>query len=297
MSGSRKVFIYNSAGAAQPSVDDLNTLLTTSETIFPSRPDVVMRDFAFRFDGLSNPVFVVPGGSTSAIGTKSKAEIERIKHHFKDDFSYIGVCAGAYLGAANADLFYTTHKLEQIGMGFEKAPYFYSTQDIEVAFNIIEDYQAFGAFYPDLSHLGTPGKVGMPYRVSVSLSETQKELSQLYLAGPALVSHKPPEVKSSTEIVATYVGYRNYTLFRKDKSDKPLAAIVRTSPEEKIGGKLLAATHIETCVENSALLKLFKSSTPANAALAKEEYELLVKEQQDTRKCIESLLKDTLQIR
>jgi glutamine amidotransferase-like uncharacterized protein len=297
MSESRKVFIYNDIGTAQPSVNDLNKLFLTSESIFPSRPDIVMGNFAFNMDGLVDPVFVVPGGSTSAIGLKLKPQIDRIKYHYKKNFSYIGVCAGAYLGAANAELYLTTHRLDQLGMGFEEAPYVVSTQNAKIALNMIEDFQAFGAFYPDQSHLGTPRKEVMPYRVSLSLSATQKELSQLYLAGPAFVSRQMPDEKSSTDVVATYVGYRNYTLFKQNTSDKPLAAIVRTLPEEKIGGKLLAATHIETCIESSELLSIFKSGTSANAALGKETYRLLVEEQEGTRAFVESLLRDTLKVR
>ncbi|EKD55273.1 MAG: hypothetical protein ACD_60C00019G0003 [uncultured bacterium] len=297
MTTSRKVFIYQGAGVGPLSTADLNSLFTTSKDIFPSRPDVTLRNFDFNMDDLTDPVFVVPGGSTSLIGNKLKSQMDKVKIHFKENFSYVGICAGAFLGAPDADLFVTTHRLsKENSKKFEPAKPFSSTKKLGIALNMIDDYQAFGAFYPDDSHLNAPPKELMPYRVTLSFVQSKRELSQLYIAGPAFI---PSEEKQSSEIVATYVNHKNYTLYSNGKyqPNKPLTAIVRKQFEKKQGGIFLAATHIETCVPDSKLLTLFNQNSIKNAALDKEDYDLLIKEQKDTRTQIECLLQESLKLR
>ncbi len=298
MPDTRKVIIYNGPGTAEISVDDLYTFFITSEKIFPSRPDVLKDDFDFNLSGLTDPVFVVPGGSTSAIGMRLKPQIDKIKSHFQENFSYVGVCAGAYLGAANADLYVTTYDLDETGKKFLEPLYITSTTRVKIACNIIENYRAIGAFYPNNNYLGATLKKRIPYRVSLAMNYSHKELSQLYLEGPGFISDSKGEEKTSSDVVATYMGYEKFSLFNTEptKTIKSLAAIVRTPPQHKIGGKLLVGTHFETCVQGSKLLSFLEKERPCNAALAKEEYALFLKEQKETQTYFESLLSDTVKL-
>lgn len=296
MSETRKVFIYNGTGASFDSALDLNELLSTDK-IFLGRPDVALTDFNFNMDGLSDPVFVVPGGSTSAIGYILAPIMTKIKMKFGDNFSYVGVCAGAYLGAADAELFYTTHKLDNKRQEFEPACFIWSTKEQNYAFSIIEDYKAYGAFYPDNTYLYSPAKMLMPYKVDISLSENNVELNQLYVSCPLFL---PDEKHSSsrTEVAAVYTNASQYRFFSTQNlplSSKP-AAIVRQLPKENADGKLLAATHIETCVENSRLLHFFKESSENNIALPESQFTLLSDEKKTAKPYIESLLRETLKV-
>jgi len=295
MADSRKVFIYNAEGTGPLSTADLNELFTTGENIFTNQPDVSLRNFDFNVDGLENPVFVVPGGSTSLIGKKLKPQIDKIKSSLGENFSYVGVCAGAFLGTTDAQLYYTTHELDSIYRTYQPAVFVGSTKTMEMALGMIDGHEAIGAFYPNDSQLGATPKTLMPYHVTLSLTKDNKQLSQLYVAGPGFISCKKDEEKHSSEIVATYVDHRNYTVYGKQKVDQ-LAAIIRTSPQEKKGGRFLSATHIETCVEKSKLLNLFKSDGKNNASLNKNEHDLLTKEQKNLKSQVESLLHESLKL-
>lgn len=287
---SRKVFIYNGFGTGPLSTEDLHTLFT-SETIFPSRPDVTLSEFNFNMTGLTNPVFVVPGGSTLQIAHKLKSPIGAIKSHFKEDFGYIGVCAGAFLGAAEAELYLTTHELDSHSGQFEVLD-LDPPKKMKIAFNMIENYRAVGSFYPSQCYLGIPPKEFVPYRVSLAFDQTELPLSQLYLQGPAFFSSRLREEKSCSKVIATYAGYEKYHLFNshlKPSLGIP-AAIVHTPAQEKRGGRLLAATHIETCVKQSKLLAFFKENIP------EKDYNVLISEQKQAQHCVENLLRDTLKL-
>ena len=138
----RKVFIYNATGTWPLGVDDLSTLFTTSEKIFPDcQPDVMKCDFNFNMSGLLDPVFVVPGGSSTVqIGMKLKEQIAKIKSHYGNNFGYVGVCAGAFLGASDAELFVTSHKINDKNPdSFEPPQNFVSTKKTKLAFNVLEN--------------------------------------------------------------------------------------------------------------------------------------------------------------
>jgi glutamine amidotransferase-like uncharacterized protein len=296
MSESRKVFIFNGEGTGPNSTADLNELFSTSGKIFPVRPDVSATHFNFNMDGLSDPVFVVPGGSTSVIGRNLRPAMDKIKNNFGKKFSYVGICAGAYLGTADAELFYTTHKLDKEKQQFEPAFFIWSTAQAKAAFNLIDDYKAYGAFYPDNSHLYSLPKDLMPYQVTISLTENNLDLHQFYQSGCLFLpaeNHQAP----TSEIAAVYANAHQYRFFSKKNLPLPAKppAIIRQLPTENTGGTFLAGPHIETtCVDNSRLLNLFKESSPKNAALPSTQYNLLVNEKNKAKPYIESLLQETL---
>ena len=138
----------------------------------------------------------------------------------------------------------------------------------------------------------------MPYSLPIAFNQSKRPLPLLYLHGPALFLSGDAKA-SGEEVVATFVEGENYKKSNSHFSalaDKPLAAIVRKLPTEKSGGKLLSCVHIEACVPNSSVLKFFQYKTPQSPALKKEEYDLLVSEQKETREQVETLLRDTLKV-
>ncbi|WED41966.1 BPL-N domain-containing protein [Legionella cardiaca] len=284
----RKVFIYNDIGTGPNSTSDIKELFT-SKDIFSSTPDVLEKNFDFNMDGLSNPVFVVPGGSTTLIGHRLKPQMDKIKIQFKDRYGYVGVCAGAYLGVSDAELFHLHYEPMKEN---PKASFLCSTNTIKIALDMINDYGAFGAFYPNEKHRFETTKELIPYRVSISSTKTNREFSQLYVAGPAFY---PIDDKPRAQVMAYYKNSNQYTLFSNSHSNfNSLPAIICRAPTEKSGGKFLAATHIETCIKNSKLLRFFKQEGLKHNSLQEGEIEILESEQELARGEIELMLKEAL---
>ncbi|MBX3708289.1 MAG: hypothetical protein KIT56_04435 [Gammaproteobacteria bacterium] len=297
MAASTKVFIYNAQGADQESVNDLKELFTTSKKIFPHSPDVQENDFNFNLSGLSNPTFVVPGGSSMWIGIAIKPVTDKIKFDLDGNFNYVGICAGAFIGTENAYLSHANHTLN-LNSTFNEPSFLYTTQEIKTNLAIISDYEAAGAFYPNDSHINTPQKkMYMPYRVNLSLQHSNQRLEQLYVAGPGFIPLAKQSSEQPSEVVATYADRESYTLNYNKTTTKTmdsLPAMIRKKPQGKQGGIFLSGTHIETCVKGSKLLKFFETSTKDGASLSKTDYETLENEQDKARDIVESLLGKTL---
>jgi glutamine amidotransferase-like uncharacterized protein len=292
MAMSSKVFIYNAQGASASSAEDLKELFT-SENIFVNRPDVQLSDFNFNPSGLNTPTFVVPGGSTTQIGTRVKPQISKIRSTLGDNFNYVGVCAGAFIGTRPADLFFTTHKYSFQNGGLEEPVFFLTTEDNKVNLDFITDYKAVGSFYPHDGHKHSTPKTYMPYRVNLSLTENNSKLSQLYVAGPGFI---PVNDNGQSSVVATYTDCESYMFPYEKESTKVnhFPAIISSKPSEDKGGVFLSGTHIEACVPNSRFLTFFKTAEKHNSALKAEEYDAFVLEQAETRATVESLLSKTL---
>ena len=206
MPQSPKIFIYNGLGTAEPLVADLKELLTVNN-IFPEKPDVTTCDFSFNPEGLSKPMLVVPGGSTSVIGLKIQSQMAKFKSLFDENFHYLGVCAGAFLGANDADLFLATHEYDKKSGELKDPEFFISTKSIKVNFSAIDDVNACGAFYPhDKYFKNERGKKYMPYRVSLQLNSNEK-INQVYLAGPGFFKQ---HTEQKSEVVATYSDKESY---------------------------------------------------------------------------------------
>ena len=294
MTASTKVFIYNGLGASALSADDLQALLT-SNTIFSSRPDIKLCDFNFNAAGLSKPLFVVPGGSTSIIGNQLKPKLATIEETLGKHYHYLGICAGAFIGTHNADLFITSHKQDTNGNQHQPPSFFMTTQEVSAELNLLSDFKAIGSFYPNDSYLRQPPKKYMSYRVNVNLSESGEKLAQLYVAGPGFVALNKEGTNQHTEVVASYAERDSYTFpYENSKvSVKQFPAIIRQLPTEKQGGVFLSGTHIESCVKNSAMLGFFKQASTDNAALNDADYRALEAEQDKSRMVVEQWLKGT----
>jgi glutamine amidotransferase-like uncharacterized protein len=290
MASSTKVFVYHSHGASPQSAGDLKELLLTSSNIFAQRPDVQLSDFNFNVTGLTIPTFVVPGGSTNAMASVVQPFINDRRNILGDkfNFNYVGVCAGAYIGAESADLFHTPHKRNRLLERYEP-PIFLDVPNNN-SLGLIPDYKAIGAFYPNDSHERSFPKDITAYRVELSLDEKKEKLAQLYVGGPGFA---PLENSTSdgTKVIARYADNNSYT-FEYTKTEKKtiehLPAMVRRK------GVFLSATHIEACVPNGEFLKFFKSSGETHNGLHKRDYDAFISEQDETRQTVESLLRQTL---
>lgn len=292
MTSSTKVFIYNGLGTSPYSTDDLKALLT-SDNIFSGHPDIQLCDFNFNATGLVKPVFVVPGGcSTSAIGRQLKPKLAAIEEILGKNYHYLGICAGAFIGTSNADLFLTTHKQDNNSAQLMPPMFLVNTKDTDAELNLISDFKAVGSFYPNDSYLRQPPKDYIAYRVNLNLSQSGNKLSQLYVAGPGFV---PLKNNHDTEVVASYAERARYTFPYEDYevSVKQFPAIIRQLPTENQGGVFLSGTHIESCVKNSRMLRFFKQASADNAALNEADYSALKTEQDQTRVVVEQLLRST----
>jgi len=290
MAMSSKVFIYNAKGASSPSAEDLKELFS-SKNIFVKKPDVQLSDFNFDPSGLSTPTFVVPGGSTIALSHYIKPRIDKMRGIIKNDFNYVGICAGAFIGANSADLFHTSHQYNDQQESLDE-PSFLFTIDENMNLNLVTDYKAVGAFYPHDGHKNpAPKKQYMPYRVNLTLAETKEDLPQLYVSGPGFFStNRRPQ----SSVVATYADCNTYTFpYEKEKMQiNSFPAMISSKPSEGKGGVFLSGTHIETCVPNSKLLTFFKSPGLQNAPLNALDVSAL--EQAEARATVESLLSKSL---
>jgi glutamine amidotransferase-like uncharacterized protein len=299
MRSSAKVFIYNGPGSAPQSISDLQELFS-SENIFPCKPDVSITPFDFNPTGLNFPTFVVPGGSTSTMGRSLKPSMDKIKLELKEQFNYLGICAGAFIATIDADLFFTMHEYDNnSNYGRLSPPIFFTTTRKEKAnLDFISDFKACGAFYPNDTYLYQKdgSKDYMPYSVNISFSQTQSQqiLPQLYVAGPGFFSL--PNVNRRSEVIATYHDKSRYIFSYSKHENKCITnfpSIIRKKPQDQEGGVLLSGPHLEACVTNSKMLSFFKSSSPENPALKEEEYENLLENQAQTKTLVENLLRET----
>jgi glutamine amidotransferase-like uncharacterized protein len=227
------------------------------------------------------------------------------------NFNYVGVCAGGFLGANQADLFITSHFLNKADK--LEAPIFhdtYSNNEDPPTFNLVPDYKAVGSFYPNDNYQLCPTySTYIPYRVNLSLTENGRDFSQLYVGGPLF---SPIKNTGQSSIVATYIERKSYVfpyvsyVFPPGEKYKMIttyktitnpAAIIAKPSSENTGAVLLSGTHIETCVRNSQLLTFFKTCGMHHAALKDQEYDAFVSEQEETRSCVESLLATNMLIR
>jgi glutamine amidotransferase-like uncharacterized protein len=286
MSNSHKVFIYNGNGASQESVEDLVTLLST-KTIFPDGVDISRSDFNSQsFYGLSHPTFVVPGGSAITIAAYIADPLTEIESIFSYQFNYIGICAGAFIGTTNADIF---------DISKQPASFALTTRDAGFENGILDTFKAVGPFAPCAEN-PRPSLFFTPYRVTLSIGSQQQ--SQLYIDGPGFIPTRP--TSSSEEVLATYNNQPAYTFHypREIKSCPKLAAIVRKLPDNHHGSVLLSGVHIEANVPDSQLFHFFSHNrNPKYGALTETDQATLKSEQAENIKVVESIFHETLRRR
>lgn len=283
MCSSSKVFICKNQGVSSESAADLSTFLRESCGIFNNQPDIVEFSSIFNADGLKCPTFVVPGGNTLMMSTKVKSIFESVlASSVREDFNYIGVCAGAFIGTETADIFSAspdfTYSLPYQGMG------------------LVDEFKTVGAFCP-VETVNPSRRSFVPYSVSISLSNTRQPSQQLYVNGPGFFAVKPVR-DGGAEVVARYRDRDSFDFAYKTGivSTNNLAAMVSKKPNEQRGGRFLSAVHFEACIEDSQMLKAFESSNSYVEALSSDDYATLgdAAEQTNTRVAVEALLRRTL---
>jgi glutamine amidotransferase-like uncharacterized protein len=287
---SEKVFIYrNPKFTCSESVDDLVKLFS-SDRIF-NHPDVQVGDLNFNASGLSYPTIVVPPGTATFIGQNVKPAIENIKYHLGAQFNYIGICAGAFVGAEDGDLCADWDR-ETLTRN-NPAQHFLSLSDISANLNLISDYKSVGPFFPNDKEKEL--KKDIAHSATLNLESIQKKLPFLYVSGPGFFNTKKG-ARSSTEVVATYADCESYAFAYEEQREEitSLAAIVRKRQEKNQGSVLLSGVHIEACVKDSKFLRLFAESTPEISALKPAEHDQLVEQQEESQQIVETMLRETL---
>ncbi len=301
------VFIYNGHGASSHSSDDLKELfIRHGHEIYNSRPDVSFYDSSFKFDGNKpdDMTLVFPGGSTGVMGSilfEYKDNIQKlfdVNCNTGKSCKGVFVCAGAYLATNNADLFTDTYTMDAEADQFHPLQYDSSTFGyyLNPKMDIIPDYKAFGPFIPNNSYVtyyrnnaakSLHASVVKSYCVDLLMQASQKPVKQLYLSGCGF-EHNPESKTNTCEVVAIYHDQNRYSFFYHPGNTKTISnmpAIIRKP------GVILSGTHIETCVEDSKLLKLMQDGVDNRLLPLAEgnQYNPV-----DSRDTIIPLLKETL---
>jgi hypothetical protein len=107
----KKIFIYEDNYSAYFSIPDLRELFSTTE-IFPSKPDIYVGSYDFNTDGLVDPLFVIPGGTTYSMAKEVVPQMSAIRSQIGEKFDFLGICAGGFLATGEADLFSTKHNFD-----------------------------------------------------------------------------------------------------------------------------------------------------------------------------------------
>jgi glutamine amidotransferase-like uncharacterized protein len=302
------IFIYNGAGAGTNSSYDLKELFIRHGAEIYTNADsfeVQFTDFNMNFDGLSPEAMtiVLPGGSVVAMGCNLFNHKTKIQSLFSANAKGVFICAGAYLATSNADLFNDSYSVSFNDDTFNLPEYrrstleYYSEPKMDLNLDIVCDYKAVGPFIPNDSYfplrttynLTKPG-VGKPYVVDVLFETDQAISKQTYLGG---CGFEPLEalVENPCNVVARYHERSRYSFFyprAEVKNIDAMPAIIRKP------GVLLSGPHIETCVEDSQLLKLFREGKDAKfLPLPPEE----TYNAEEAREHTIPLLRDTLNIR
>ena len=263
-----KVFIYNdNVGVNSSSCDDLKELFMRYH-IYESS-DVAVSDFNSSFDGLQPKkiTIVLPGGSVVFMGETLYQHKTKIQNLFNAGCKGVFICAGAYMATNNADLFIEKYSMNQTTGQLNPLNHSSSTKLLDVGYgpgvnlNIVSDYKAYGPFIPNDSYntyiqacqdVTIYANVRKPYCVNLRLESTQQLFNQLYLAGCGFekIGNSQPD---SREVVATYNDKNRYSFFYKNAQSTTITnmpAIIRKP------GILLSGPHIETCIEDSKLMRV-----------------------------------------
>lgn len=297
MSSSTHVFVYNGQGVSTECADDLKVFFEESRGIFKEKPTVLNFNAVFNCDGLTCPTIAVPGGATTAEGVRVKPIINSIRKAHAQNFNYVGVCAGGFLGTNEADMFFAS-PIYDADCVLRKGPSLTGatmrTAFTGVNLSFIDDYKAIGAFYPHDEIKIANGEI--PYCVSISLAGTQAVQKQLYCSGPGFfaVKNKP----RLTEVVATFTDRKKYPFYYEDGRCvelDDLSAVVSKKPDDTHGGVYLSGVHFEAAVPGSKFFAICKNGVPKQlAALSATEADELVKGAPDTLKVVEDSLSRVL---
>lgn len=297
----KKIFIYADKHTADLSLPDIKTLFSTTD-IFSSRADLYFfGNNTFNTDGLVDPLLVIPGGLTFGMAKGVMAQMQMIRSNLGEKFDYLGICAGGMLATGSTDLFYTPHKWHAYKI--TQYPQYISPladcTDIPNGqpsnLNLFPDYQALGAFYPNFSRfMVNTEKSFVPYRVTLDLAGSNRKLNQLFISGPSFIQ-TDAQVEDKSEIIATYEGRSHVFDYSRNGQkffDRPPAILAQRATDTH-GARMIAGTHIETCVKNSNLLAACEKDNKYSVALPSEDYEKLVAHQEETQAEVVALLRRT----
>lgn len=296
MFSSYKVFIYNGLGTSGESASDLKQLLE-NDSLSIGHPDVTFSDYNFNSSGLNayKTTFVIPGGSTTIIGSVLKNKFQGFNESIGAHYDYIGICAGGFAGVTDAELFIPSHKIRP-DYQYEDPMYFASTRDANANISLSTDYKAIGPFYPTakISEIKA-NKLFVPHAVELNLMGTVHPLTALYVSGPAFTTSSS---QTMNYVIADYQLDHPVTFkFNKNKTEHytKLHSIVCSQRTEQHGMRLFSGVHLEASVENSKLLKVFDQEGPKHARLEADEYEKLIKTQPESHATAETILRKAFQ--
>lgn len=280
-----KVFIYDSHGVGPNSRDDLKKLF--EEYPIYDSPMVACTDLTFNFDGLrpDKTTIVFPGGNVSKMGLSMEGQKIKIQDFFHEGCKGVFVCAGAYLASNSADIFLDEYKINSSN---EFLPLRYIWNTTRYNLNIVSNYKAIGPFIPNstyaLKSASFSCKIKKPYCVTLAL-ENNQSIQQMYLAG---CGFQPIGENNGVKEVATYRDCSQYTFFRPAREPETISAMpaIIQMREKHI---LLSGPHIETCVEDSKLLKLMHDGDETTTPLPESAYDA-----DSSREFVIPLLRDTL---
>jgi glutamine amidotransferase-like uncharacterized protein len=263
------VLIHNGDGVGPKSRDDLKKLFE-EYNIYPST-DVRLTNFTGNFSGLEpkQTTIVLPGGSVCNMGISLQAYQTKIRDFFDRGCNGVFICAGAYLATNNADIFKNEYTRKNEGefneLSYQANIYSCSkaTEFLEYNLNIVSDYKAMGPFIPNDAYRNTPPAVNLgasvrkPYCVSLFHEEASFSFNEIYAGGPGF---KPitAQAEERYEVLATYQERSLYTFFQPPGKPTEVIENMPAMIRAKDRGVFLSATHIETCVEDSKLLKLMQ---------------------------------------
>lgn len=299
------IYIYNGRGSGPNSREDLKELFIRYPIY--SASDVVFSDFQSNFDGLSpdNLTLVLPGGYVVGMALNLYHNKKKLTTLFESGAQGLFICAGAYLAAAEADVFFDDYARDDATQRFKPLKYWLNTTDDNLvtlkepgipqgfSLNILSDYKAYGSFIPNdtyHTHYTTPltSSYKKPYSVNLLLEDTQHSTFELFLGGCGFEPLNEHAL-SSGSVVARYQDQNPYSFFYK--AGKPQKTISHMPAIIRKPGLLASGVHLETCVEQSKLLKLMQEGSEANQYLPLQDSRY---DQEASRSLVIPLLKETL---
>jgi len=285
------VLIYNGSGVGPKSRDDLKTLFEAYNIY--SSADVRVTNFSDNLEGLDpkQTTIVLPGGAVYGMGCSLRDHKAKIKDFFDRGCNGVFICAGAYLATNNADIYRNVYT-QKNAHEFNPLPYEFNIPEMNL--NIISDYKAMGPFIPNDAYHALPPTVNLsynirkPYCVMLWDEGLGVPFNEIYAGGPGF---KPlsAQAEERYEVLATYCDRSSYSFFQPKKpveTIRDMPAMIRA----KDRGLFLSATHIETCVEDSQLLKLMQDGGEVSIPLpGVNDYDPA-----SARELVIPLLRDTL---
>lgn len=273
----RKIYIYNGEGAAKFSAADLFEFFTTNK-LFESQ-DVAYFSDEFNINQLKCPTIVVPGArSTTVLSGYLMPIMNTFKSELNYNFNYIGVCAGAFLGADDVQIHLPSYELKNNG-DYTDLSYLWKTD----SFGLVNDMLAIGTFYPveGKRYKNVKPFTPVPYRLTIDFSEDCLSPNQLFVHGPGFFDKSPTKQRAKCR----YMDKASYRF--QDRHFEQLCSMVYEPHTDKEGARFLFGTHLldAQAVKNS---KMLGACNPQGGAspnkLTQADYDAFVAEQPQVQK-------------